>query len=147
MNMNKPVSLNPKSKVSNVEGITSPATPRAPNPLKRKFDIDTAKIEAVKIDVTPSATIPTTSLQTESVVPPFNVKRMTEKGWTADRTPFKRLRALKLLRDLSEKYRVLVSLTRTDQFQNQLTRGVQSSGRGQMRSWLQGTLLFVHCVY
>jgi hypothetical protein len=41
-----------------------------------------------------------------------NVKRLTEMGWTKDRTPFKRVRALRLIRDYMDKYRLLVSQSR-----------------------------------
>jgi hypothetical protein len=110
VHVDKPSLVTPKIRLSNPEVAAPPSTPKPTNPLKRKLEIDIARINNAELHVAPSASIPATPSQVESAVPPFNVKRLTEKGWTADRTPFKRVRASKLLRDLSEKYRVLVSL-------------------------------------
>lgn len=104
-----PSGTTPKIKFSNVEASSSATTPKAIISLKRKLDGDSASTDRLLPTPPMPAAVPAIPIHLEQNVVAFNSKHLTEKGFTVDHTPFKRLRALKLLRELSSSYRVLVS--------------------------------------
>jgi hypothetical protein len=89
-------------------GTTASAVQIQAPSLKRKID----NVTAPPVAPTPqrSEAEPLAPLPHQIAQPPENVKRLTERGWTVDSTPFKRVRALKLLKDLSGQFFVLVSM-------------------------------------
>lgn len=101
----------PKLKISKPVNHSASKTETPPSSsLKRKLESSSTKAD-ISTRETPKAAsppLPPPKLD-NSHAPPENVKRLTQKGLTADRTPFKKVRALKWLRELSTQFRVLVS--------------------------------------
>ena len=107
-----PSGSTPKIKFSNIEAGSASTAPKAILSLKRKLEADGVSTDRPPPPSTIPITVPAIPMQVEQNAPAFNSKRLTEKGLTVDRTPFRRVRALKLLHYLREKYRVLVSVGR-----------------------------------
>lgn len=102
----------PELKITNGETVPAITISKPVITLKRKHEVEPGPIEHRPAPLAVPVSVQTTTIPESTPVPaPVNVKRLTEKGWTQDRTPFKRVRAAKLLRDLGEKYKVLVSHT------------------------------------
>jgi hypothetical protein len=111
--MSKPPSgITPKIKFSSVETGSTATAPKAIISLKRKLEGDNVSTDRLLPPSPMPVAVPAIPMQVEQNVLAFNSKHLTEKGFTVDRTPFKRVRALKLLRELSNSYRVLVSFER-----------------------------------
>jgi hypothetical protein len=106
------VSILPKLKVSQPEPEPSAAVHKPVITLKRKLEAEPERSESRP---SPGASMePAQAMTSDGIAGPDrgNVKRLTEMGWTKDRTPFKRVRALRLIRDYMDKYRLLVSQSR-----------------------------------
>ena len=105
-----PPVLPPKPKVNDGGPLPTVTISKPVITLKRKLEPDTERYERRPSPMAPAETVTPAVIPNLTAAPtPVNAQRLTEKGWTQDRTPFKRVRALRLLRDLVDRYRLLVS--------------------------------------